>query len=66
LATVIAKLKRGRNLRELINSIILKAQGLPLPEKLAPRHTKAGTLDLTAATLLVKDVEMHHRIGQCI
>ena len=38
--------------------------GLPLPERLAPRPTKLGTLDLTAANLLVTDIEMHARISE--
>lgn len=36
--------------------------GLPLPERLAPRPTKLGTLDLTAANLLVTDIAMHGRV----
>lgn len=52
-------------LKDIIQHIILQSQGLPLPERLAPRHTKTGTLDLTAATLFVTNIELHGRIGQC-
>ena len=33
-----------------------------MPERLAPRLTKAGNLDLTASNLFVRDVELHARI----
>lgn len=52
-------------LKDIITNIILQSQGLPLPERLAPRHTKTGTLDLTAATLFVTNIELHGRIGIC-
>lgn len=37
----------------------MEAQGIPLEHHLAPRHTKPGTLDLTAATLFVRAVDKH-------
>ena len=33
---------------------------------LAPRHTKEGSLDLTAATLFVTNTEMHGQVAQCV
>lgn len=52
-------------LREIILQLTLKAQGLPEPQRFAPRHTKAGTLDLTASMLFVQDVEWHGRVASC-
>lgn len=53
-------------IKAVINEVALKSQGLPLPERLAPRPTKPGTLDLTAANLLVGDFEMHARVVNCV
>ncbi len=53
-------------IKVVINEVSLKSQGLPLPERLAPRPTKPGTLDLTAANLLVNDFEMHARVVECV
>lgn len=39
-----------------------EAQGVPEAARLAPRHTKPGTLDLTASTLFVGSLERHARI----
>ena len=50
-------------LKDIITKIILQSQGLPLPERLAPRHTKTGTFDLTAATLFVTNIELHGGIS---
>lgn len=52
-------------LKDIIEHVVLQSQGLPLPERLAPRHTKTGTLDLTAATLFVTNIELHGRLSQC-
>ena len=48
-----------------IQHVSLRSQHLPLPERLAPRPTRPGTLDLTAANLIVNDLEMHSRIVSC-
>ena len=53
-------------IKEIINKLTLEAQGIPIPERLAPRHTKVGSLDLTASTLFVQNVEVHGRIGACL
>lgn len=47
---------------QLIEALSQQAQGIPVVQHLAPRRTKAGTLDLTASTLFVRDVEKHARI----
>lgn len=52
-------------LKQLIQECILISQGLPLPDRLAPRHTKEGTLDLTASTLFITHIESHGRLVQC-
>ena len=44
---------------ELIEASTREAQGIPAVHHLAPRRTKPGTLDLTAATMFVGDVEKH-------
>jgi hypothetical protein len=36
-----------------------------MPERIAPRKTKLGTLDLTASTLFINNIAMHARVGQC-
>ena len=41
-----------------------EAQGVPGGERIAPRQTKAGTLDLTASTLFVGAIEKHALIVQ--
>ena len=48
-----------------IHTVALRSQHLPLPERLAPRPSKPGTLDLTASNLIVNDLAMHARIGTC-
>ena len=52
-------------LKEIIHHVSLEAQGLPMPERIAPRKTKLGTLDLTASTLFINNLPMHARVGQC-
>jgi hypothetical protein len=52
-------------LKEIIHHVSLEAQGLPMPERIAPRKTKLGTLDLTASTLFINNIAMHARVGQC-
>ena len=44
---------------QMIQALSWEAQGIPAVQHLAPRHTKPGTLDLTAATLFVQAVEKH-------
>ena len=56
----------GTVIKEMINDLCLKAQGIPLPERLAPRHTKPGNLDLTASTLFVQDAETHARLAHVL
>lgn len=51
-------------LKEILHHVSLESQGLPMPERLAPRMTKLGNLDLTAATLFIGNFAMHGRIGQ--
>ena len=53
-------------IKDIIHLLTIQAQGIPLPERLAPRHTKIGSLDLTASTLFVQNVEVHARIGACL
>ena len=43
----------------LIETMTQEAQGIPAVQHLAPRHTKPGTLDLTAATMFVKAAKKH-------
>ena len=52
-------------IREVLHIVSLKSQNLPLPERLAPRPTRPGTLDLTAANLLVTDVALHAKVVTC-
>jgi hypothetical protein len=52
----------GRLIREEVDRLTLQARGLPIPERLAPRLTKQGTLDLTSSNLFVRDVELHGRL----
>ena len=40
-------------IKDVINVVTLQSQRLPLPERLAPRPTKVGTLDLNKHLLLV-------------
>ena len=56
----------GTVIKEMINDLCVKAQGIPLPERLAPRHTKTGNLDLTASTLFVQDAETHARLAHVL
>ena len=51
---------------EVVNLLTLQSQGLPLPERLAPRHTKAGSLDLSASVLFILDLDSHSRIGKAL
>ena len=55
-------------MRHLVSSVIQSlaedAQGVPEGERLAPRRTKPGSVDLTAATIFVGHVEKHARIVQ--
>lgn len=44
---------------QMIQALSWEAQGIPVVQHLAPRHTKPGTLDLTASTLFVRAVEKH-------
>ena len=44
---------------QMIQALSWEAQGIPAVQHLAPRHTKPGTLDLTAATLMVQAVDKH-------
>lgn len=50
-------------LKEIVAQLTLEAQGIPLGERLAPRHTKMGNLDLDASTLFVQNIALHGRIG---
>ena len=50
-------------LKHIIHHLTAEAQGLPVTHRLAPRHTKVGSLDLTASTLFVQNAELHARIG---
>jgi hypothetical protein len=47
---------------QLTEVLTSEAQGVPVVHHLAPRRTKAGTVDLTAATMFVGDAEKHARI----
>ena len=44
---------------QLIEALSQQAQGIPVVQHLAPRRTKAGTLDLTSSTLFVRDIAKH-------
>lgn len=44
---------------EMIRSVTLESQGIPLADRVAPRRTDPGTLDLTASTIFVGAVERH-------
>ena len=44
---------------QMIQALSWEAQGIPVVQHLAPRHTKPGTLDLTASTLFVRAVDKH-------
>lgn len=50
-------------LKEIVAQLTMEAQGVPTGERLAPRHTKMGNLDLTASTLFVQNIALHGRIG---
>jgi hypothetical protein len=50
-------------LKEIVAQLTQEAQGIPFGERLAPRHTKMGTLDLDASTLFVQNTALHVRIG---
>ena len=53
-------------LREILARLTQESQGLSLNERLPSKYIrKAGTLDLTSATLFVQNIEMHARVGQC-
>ena len=56
--------RKSAPLRALIGQLTSEVRSLPLNEQLAPRPTKAGTLDLTASTLLVQNKDMHAEIGK--
>ena len=49
-------------IRHDVERLALKAQGLPQPERLAPRLTKSENLDLNSSNLFVRDIEVHGRI----
>ena len=44
------------------DSIVDDANQMPLEDRLAPRHTKPGALDLTAASLFVGRRHMHAQL----
>ena len=48
---------------ELIQSLTQEAQGIPAAQRLAPRPTKPGTLDLTSSAIFVTAVERHALIA---
>ena len=54
----------GRLVQWDITRLTRQAQSLPFHDRLAPRLTKEGSLDLTASTLFVRDIELHARIVQ--
>lgn len=51
-------------LKDIVAHLTLEAQGVPYAHRLAPRPTKMGSLDLTASTLFVQNIELHGRIGE--
>jgi hypothetical protein len=52
------------HLLELMQSLSMEAEGLPEADRVAPRRTTPGTLDLTAANIFVKATERHALIAQ--
>ena len=46
----------------LMETLTREAQGVPAVQHLAPRRTKPGSLDLTASTMFVNDIEKHAHI----
>lgn len=51
-------------MKELLVEVTKNCRHLPADQKLAPRHVKEGTLDLTAAVHLVENVELHAKISK--
>lgn len=47
----------------MIQQLTEEARAVPGQDRLAPRPTKTGTLDLTASTLFVTAVDLHARIA---
>lgn len=43
----------------LVDKLTQDAKGIPAVQQLAPRRQKPGTLDLTASTLFIGDLEKH-------
>ena len=53
----------SRPLKEIVAQLTQEAARIPIGERLAPRHTKMGNLDLDASTLFVQNTELHVRIA---
>lgn len=56
--------RKAAPLRALIAKLTTQAHMLPVAQQMAPRATKAGTLDLTASTMLITSKDTHFQIGQ--
>ena len=53
-------------LKEILGRLTLQSQGLPLNERLPSKYIKkAGSVDLTEATIFVQSLELHARIVLC-
>ena len=52
-------------LKDLLHSLSQDAQRLPIAQRLAPRKSKPGTLDLTASRLFVDNLEAHAIVVRC-
>ena len=52
----------GRLIRECVETLTAAARGLPASDRVAPRHVREGTLDLTGARLFAEDVHLHAQI----
>ena len=46
-------------IRQDVERLTLKAQGVPQPERLALGLTKSENLDLISSNLFVRDIELH-------
>ena len=49
----------GPVIKAILSQVSQEAQRIPIDQRLAPRYTQGTNLDLTAATIFVRNIEVH-------